>query len=305
MKSVPRAESLRWVPTGAATLGSAIAWSDWLTSQESASLVLAVVMQAVAGAVVAWMATPQRRVLIWLVALSVPVIGPLASMYIDSERGRGGAELLEDPTAEAPTIDGIEIARRLTQALPPCEALVSGNVDARRATITRLSQRAKGEYIAILRWARNQRDSELAVDAALALADLEQRFELRLRTARASVAASPCYATHASLVTTICDGVLAGIVDAPIVTKLVSEARRHHLEASVADPEAARELVVPCGRLELAARRPDLALALAKRALSRSANPELVHLYSEAAYAARRFDLVPGLRSREADVRAS
>lgn len=303
--SVRRADVIAWVPTAIAVVGSAVAWHDWVTTQDASFLLLAVGMQAIAGLVLAWLAARDRRLLVALVAMCVPVLGPIASLYIDRERGRGGTELLADVMPPTRRLTALEIAQRLTGALPPCDALVSGNAEARRATLAQLSERARTEDIAILRWARNQRDADVAVEAALALADLEQRFELRLRTARAAVASRPSYATHAAVVTAICDGVVSGIVDPPLVIKLASEARRHFLDANVADPETALALVVPCGRLELAARRPDLAFVLAKRALSRTSDPELIQLYAEAAYATRRFDLVPGLRSREADVRAA
>jgi hypothetical protein len=300
-----RRDAIVWLPIGIAVSGSALAWSFWVASMDAAYLGMAIALQAMTATVPAWTAKPERRRLIMLVAMLVPVVGPIASLYIEREHGRGGIELLADLATPARGISGAEIAERLVTALPPCEALVSGDVDARRATITQLSRRAGSEDIAVLRWARNQRDGEVAVEAALALNDLEQRFEQTLREARAAVAARPSFATHATLVSAICSGVITGIVDPPLVTKLVGEARKHHLEANVADPEAARELLIPYVRLELAVRRPDLALALVKTALTRSEDPRLIQLYAEAAYAARRFDLVPGLRSREVDDRAA
>ncbi|HEY5948039.1 MAG TPA: hypothetical protein VIV40_21230 [Kofleriaceae bacterium] len=302
-----RPDATELVAIGIGVTGSAIAWSLWIASPDAMFLILAVVMQVAPGILLAWIAAPDRRALIVVVAALVPVIGPIASLYIDRERGRGGAELLADSVAltSSRRLTGAEIAQRLVGALPPCEALVSGDADARRATITQLSWRAGSEDIAILRWARNQRDADVAVEAALALNELEQRFEQNLREARAAVAAQPSFTSHAALVTAICSGVITGIVDPPLISTLAVDARVHYLEATIADPDAARELVIPCVRLELAARRPDLALALTKRALARSADPMLVQLYTEAAYAARRFDLVPGLRSREADDHAA
>jgi hypothetical protein len=303
---VPRPDLILWTALALAFAGSAIAWSDWVSSQNPTFLLLAVAMQAVPGAAIISSSTRDRRILIAVVVLAVPVLGPLAGLYVKSARGRGGADLLADlAPATRPRITGTELARRLTDSLPPCDALISGDANARRATLAHLSQRAGSEDIAILRWARNQRDAEVSVEAALALADLEEKFQKRLREARAAFASPATYVKHAALVRTICDGVVSGIVDAPLVTKLASEARRHHLEASVLDPERAYELVLPYGRLELAARRPDLALSLAERALSRGKDPEVVMLHMEAAYAARRFDLVPGLRSREADANAA
>jgi hypothetical protein len=302
-----RPDAIRSVLIGVGVTGSAIAWSLWVASPDATFLILAVYIQVVPGFALAWIAPPDRCAMIVVVAVLVPVIGPIASLYIERERGRGGAELLAGSLTltSSQRLSGAEIAQRLVGALPPCEALVSGDADTRRATITQLSCRAGSEDIAILRWARNQRDADVAVEAALALSELEQRFEQRLREARAAVAAQPSFTSHAALVTAICSGVITGIVDPPLITKLAFDARIHYLEANLADPDAAHALLIPCVRLELAARRPDLALALTKRALARSADPSLVRLYTEAAYAARRFDLIPGLRSREADDHAA
>ena len=303
-----RPDAILWGALALAFAGSAIAWSDWVTSQNPTFLVLAIAMQAVPALSIVAASASERRILITLVALPVPVLGPIAALYIKNARGRGGADLLADlnTPVRRTKVTGTELARRLTDSLPPCDALISGDADIRRATLSRLSQRAGSEDVAILRWARNQPNADVSVEAALALADLDERFQKRLREARAAFASPATYAKHATLVRAICDGVVSGIVDAPLVTKLASEARRHHLEASVMDPEAAYELVLPYGRLELAARRPDLALSLAERAMARSKkDPALVMLHMEAAYAARRFDLVPGLRSRESNAHAA
>jgi len=295
-----------WAALGLALVGSAIAWNDWVSSQDPTFLLLSIAMQAVPGLALLSASARERRILVALVALAVPVIGPLAALYVKNARGRGGAELLADLHApERSRITGTELARRLTDALPPCDALISGNADSRRATLSHLSQRARSEDIAILRWARNQQDADVSVEAALVLAELEERFQKKLREARGAFASPATYAKHAALVRAICDGVVSGLVDSQLVTKLAAEARRHHLEASVMDPEAARELALPYGRLELVARRPDLALALAQRTLTHSKDPALVMLQMEAAYAARRFDLVPGLKSGEADAHAA
>jgi hypothetical protein len=305
VEPVRRADAILWLPTFAASMASAVGWGEWVTTQEAGWLMLALFAQVIAGTVIAAMAAPDRRTLVAFVALLTPIIGPIAGMYIDQLRGEGGADLLADIEPVHHRIDGAAIARALTGALPPCEALVSGDAEARAATLMRLTQRGRSEDIAILRWACEQPGIEVSVEAALALAELEQRFEERLTEARATAAESATYEAHAALVTAICDGVTTGIVDAPLISKLTSEARKHYVAAHLADPTRAPELVTARARLELAARRPDLALAVTKRALAHSADPALIRVFTEAAYAARRFDLVPGLRSRVADAGAA
>src|SRR5689334_20739079 len=91
-----RPDAILTVPIGIGVTGSAIAWSLWVTSSDTTFLILAIVMQVVSGIVLAWMAAPNRRGMILLVAALVPVIGPVASLYIDREGGRGGTELLEE-----------------------------------------------------------------------------------------------------------------------------------------------------------------------------------------------------------------
>lgn len=300
-----RSEAILWLPTIAASLASAVGWGEWVVTQEPGWLMLGVFAQVIAGTVIAGMAAPDRRLLVAIVAMLTPVIGPIAGMYIDQARGEGGDDLLVDFEPVHHRIDGAAIARALTGALPPCEALVSGDAGARQATLTRLTQRGRSEDIAILRWACGQPGIELSVEAALALAELEQRFAERLTDARTAASERPSYESHAALVTAICDGVATGIVDAPLIGKLASDARKHYVAAHVADPVRAQELVTARARLELAARRPDLALAVTKRALAHSADPALIRVFTEAAYAARRFDLVPGLRSRVADAAAT
>lgn len=279
-----------WLGWSAFAAAAGVAWGGWLALDNPLLLPLAVAVQLFAGVVVHYTAPAPRRGLAVTLSVCVPVIGPLAAVWVDAMRGRGGADLLVDLVPPQKRLDGSEIARRLVGSLPPCEAIVSGDVDARRATIARLVDRAGADDIAILRWAHRQPDPEISVEAALALEEIGQRFEQRLRTARSAASTKPApAAAHAEVVTTISEGVLTGIVDTILVRKLLIEARRHHLMAIVQDPTLTEKLAIAMARLELAARRPARALGLL-RSVSDSTSRELVELRREAAYAARKFD---------------
>ena len=302
---MPRRDPIVWLTASVAMISSGVTWGVWVATQASGALALALALQLVVGLAMAWVTSPERRALAAALGITVPVVGPLAAAWTADARGLGGAELLHDPHAAVARKDGAAIARRLTSALPSCEALVSGDIEARRATIARLGHRAGADDIAILRWARTQDDPEIAVEVALAFEEVGQRFEQRVASARAAVTAEPCFATHAALVTMICEGVLSGLVDAPLIGKLASEARIHHASAAVLDAASAVTLVALRARLELAVRRPEVALSLLKPAIRRNPSEELLQLYTDAAYAARRFELTPVFASRSATVAAA
>lgn len=272
--------------------GAAIAWGAWLVFDMPVMLPIAIGVQVLAGIVVYSTASRQRRGLASTLAASVPVIGPLAAIGLEAVTGGGGADLLVDLAPIRRRMDGSEIARRLVASLPPCEAIVSGDVEARRATIGRLVERASADDIAILRWAHRQPDSEVSLEAALALEEIGQRFEQRLRAARVAADTNPTPRAHAEIVCAISDAVRKNIVDTVLVPKLLVEARRHHLVAVVQDPALNEKLAIAVARLELAARQPARALGVL-RTIEGSTSKELIELRREAAYATRRFDVLP------------
>lgn len=294
-----RPDPLIWMTAVIASITSGVTWSIWVASQAPGALVIAISVQIMAGLVGALVAAPERRTLAAALAGVVPVIGPLAGAWAADARGRGGAELLPAPDGAA-HVDGLAIARRLTTSLPSCEALVSNDLEARRATIARLARRATADDIAMLLWARSHPDPDVAVEIALALEEVGQRFEQRVHAARAAALANPCFATHAAVVRVISAGILTGVIDGPLVRVLVDEARTHHAEAIALEPARAAELVAVSARLELVMGRPAVACDLIAGVVWTSVDDELIALHGEAAYAARRFDLAPGLARRRA-----
>lgn len=287
--SLRHADWLGWFLIAA---GAAIAWGAWLVFDMPVMLPIALAVQVLAGLVIYYTASRERRGLASTLAASVPVIGPVAAIWLEAVTGRGGADLLVDPAPVRRRMDGSEIARRLVASLPPCEAIIAGDVEARRATIGRLVERASADDIAILRWAHRQPDSEISLEAALALEEIGQRFEQRLRAARAAANTSPTPYAHAEIVFAISDAVRKNIVDSVLVPKLLVEARRHYLVAVVQDSTLTEKLAIAVARLELAARQPARALGVL-RTIADSTSSELIELRREAAYATRRFDELP------------
>lgn len=274
-----RHDSFALVPAVVAALIHAAAWGTWLAIDTPALFALAVTLQVGFGAAMWFVVRPERRDIAVVLSVTMPVVGPLASAWLDGIVGRGGNELLADREPPTFRMNGSEIAKRLVESLPPCEAIVSADVDARRATIARLSARASADDIAILRWARNLDSAEVAVEAAMALEEIEQRFELQLRTA----------SDPRDVVIAISQAIVTGVVDPALVAKLVKDARAAY--EMIARPDL--DLVLARARLELAAREPRIALSVLKSMIASTTDSRLVELHTEAAYAARRFDLLP------------
>lgn len=301
--AAPR-DPLLWVLAIVTAIASAVVWTVWIATAAPLALAFALGVQPVVGVTMAYVARPARRALAAALATVVPIVGPLAIAWTDEARGAAEPPLLHEPEAAAVRQDGIALARRLTSSLPSCEALVSGDVDARRATLTRLGQRARAEDLAILRWARTQPTPELAVEAALAYEEVGASFEQRVQAARRSTWAEPSFETHAAVVREISAGIVSGAVDPALVGTLAAEARTHYAAALALAPASTSTLVAARARIELAARQPAVALALLADAGGVHADAEVAALYTEAAYAARRFELAPGMvTGRDADAR--
>jgi hypothetical protein len=280
----------------AAAIVSASFWALWVVTDSTGALTLALFIHLTAAGLTAVLVDPHRRALAVALGIVVPVLGPFAAALATIIAGRGGADLLHDPHAIPARLDGAEIARRLTCSMPVCEALSSSDTAARRQALSKLRSRGAAEDIAILRWARSQRTGDAAVEVALAFEEISSRFEQQATAARAAALASPSYASYSAAFLILTAGISNGVVDGQLVARLAAESARHHEAAVALDPIRGRELLVARGRLELALHRPGAALdLLSDPELDLSENPELAALHREAAYAARRFDLVPGM----------
>lgn len=277
-----------------AAIVSAATWALWIATDESGALLVTLFVHLVAAGLTAVLVEPRRRALVVALGIVVPVFGPFAAALSTIIAGRGGGDLLHDPDHVTTRIDGAEIARRLTHCMPVCEALASGDVEARRQALSKLKTRGAAEDIAILRWARTQRGGDAAVEIALAFEEISCRFENQVAAARAAAATAPTYASISAVFMLLSAGISSGVIDGQLVARVAKESARLHEAAVALDPDRGRELLVARVRLELALHRPGDALALLDDPeLERAGATELGALYREAAYAARLFWLVP------------
>jgi hypothetical protein len=296
---VPRPDHTRWVVAGVLSIASALAWSAWAATGDArgGASVLATQL-AIAGAM-AYRATPPRRTLAAMLALVVPMLGALAATWVLAARGRGGSELLHAAERPRRQTDRLEIARRLTTTPASCEALVSTDLETRRATIGRLSLRATADDLAILRWARKHPDPDLALEVALALEDVGRRFEERVGVLREAARNTPNVTNHGALVRAIADGIIGGELEVSLAGAIAAEAREHHEAMATLDVRAARVVLASRVRLELVMHRAETALDLLEAVPPDERDAELDLLRARAAYAARRFDRVPELDPKE------
>ena len=193
---------------------------------------------------------------------AIPVAGAALAMIALGTAGRG--EVVEaDPDAAPPEVEPLraEELRRLGEALPCCEALLTGSIDERRAIIATLTRRADADAVALLRWALGAADPDLAVEAALALEEMTSSFETRLAQLRNAVARKPSADDAQDAAELATDAIEAGLAEPALVPSLAHEARQFYAAAAAVDPARAGELAIGRARLELAVLRPDAALA--------------------------------------------
>jgi hypothetical protein len=201
----------------------------------------------------------------WLGAsfsFAIPVAGAPLSAIALGTAGRG--EVVEaDPDAAGPEIEPLraEELRRLGEALPCCEALLTGSIDERRAIIATLTRRADADAVALLRWALGAADPDLAVEAALALEEMTASFETRIAQLRQAIARKPTADDAQDAAELATDAIEAGLAEPALVPSLAHEARQFYATAAAADPARAGEVAIGRARLELAVLRPDAALA--------------------------------------------
>jgi hypothetical protein len=281
---------VRWSWVLAAAIAASIGWALWITAGATIWLALALGLHFGGCALTTW-SVPRQRGLALALGLAVPGVGPIAAALAATVRGRGG--MFQKPRTTTARTNGSEIAHTLAAALPACDAALSPDPDTRRAALANLVHRASADDVAILRWARGHGRGDIALDAALSFEDAAERFEHRAAAARSAVQQLPGFDTAARAFRVLVEGIETGIVDLPVIARLGAEARDYHAMAVAADAVLARALLADRARLELAVGRPDAALALLKPVVGDDA--ELTPVYDAAAYAARRFDLLPEL----------
>lgn len=278
----------------ALTISSGTWWTIWVGTGDASALIIALALHVSAATLFMHVVERARRPLAGALGLAIPIFGLVAALISARVRGRGGVDLLHDPSASTPRLDGIELARRLRASVPACDALASGNRELRRQAIAQLTGRAAPADIECLRWGRTL-PGEASIEVAVAFEELGARFEQRAADARTAVAEAPSFVTHAALFTVIADGVARGVVDGALVGHAAAEGRRCHDEALACDVTRMRELVERRVRLALATHRAREALhliaTLPPLAGDLTMHAVLDDLVQQAAYAARFFHL--------------
>jgi hypothetical protein len=122
-------------------------------------------------------AQPSRRWLCVAAVLAVPFVGAAVATASFMTRGRGSFALERRRKARRRPVLSTSAIRRLRGALSPCEALLCGDEERRRAALSGLSRRTDPEAIALLRRGAASEDPDLALSAALVLDDIGERAE--------------------------------------------------------------------------------------------------------------------------------
>jgi hypothetical protein len=231
---------------------------------------------------------PSERMLAAALTLTLPLVGAPVALVALSTVGRSELTQAAPLERRLPPPPDPEEVRRMAEALPCCEALLSGDADLRRAIIATLTRRADADALAMLRWALGAPDPELAVEAALALEEISASFETRLGAGRRGVRESPTFEVVQAAAENITSAVDAGVADPSLIPSLAAEARQLYQQA--ADLEPTRYAVIAAGRarLELAVLRPDAAVSCIDGALARGpaeARAALLELREEAVLA--------------------
>jgi len=116
----------------------------------------------------------------WLSASAVlvaPGLGIAVAAVVLFARGHGEARLETRPRARRRP----RAAPVGTDQLSPCDALLCGDDDERRAAVDALARRADGESITLLRFALTRLDPDRALDVALVLDEIRERAEQEKR----------------------------------------------------------------------------------------------------------------------------
>jgi tetratricopeptide (TPR) repeat protein len=232
---------------------------------------------------------PSQRSLALALCLALPLVGALVAAVVLGTRGRSEiAQAVAEEESLAPLAAENDDVFRLTEALSCCEALLSADVEQRRAILSALNHRGDANAIRILRWALGASDTDLAVEAALALEDVNAAFEARLAACREELAANPTFAAALAVGETVVRGLETGIIDAPLVPLLAQESRVAYERAGTLDPARYDVAAASRAEMELLLLRPDNAIECIDHALP-TASPgmrdELLALRQEAVLA--------------------
>jgi hypothetical protein len=251
-----------------------------LGGDQALSMLAAVALHAAAATAAVLLAgdrlTGSRRTLVAALVVTLPVIGVvLAMLGLDAEP-QDELAVPPPPSSDEPELPDARHVRRVAAALPACEILMVASLGERRATLAALARRGDASDVSLLRWMVST-GSEMAVEAALALDELGTIFESELVQWRAELAEAPSRGAALSCAALITRALETGIVEPTMVKALAVEAREclaqlstlasEHPQKDV-DADADDGSAAARARLEMAAMKPDAALAILDQALA-------------------------------------
>ena len=242
-------------------------------------------------------ASLSRRTLAGVLVVLVPVVGLALAVLV--RRVRGGAVPPEPVPEPAPKrLSRVDVAR-LGEQPPILDRLLLGDQGERLEALVALSSAGDAEATRVLRWALEHGPSDVVLDAALTLEEIELRGEARRAALNELIATQPPTAELAlSAAEASASAIHNGIADVVVAPTLAEEARAHYKRALELAPDRALEIEVRLARLELAVGRPHVALEIAERLLATATiaqdgeidHTALTELRDDAAFAARDFE---------------
>lgn len=229
-----------------------------------------------------------RRRLCWALILFLPGVGAILAIIV--RRVRGGAVPVEPPRTITRRRPSAAQATHLGEVPPVLDRLLAGDPVERLEALVGLSSSGDASAVTVLRWARDHGPSEVVLDAALTLEELELRSEAKLLEARIALEAKETPERALAAADAAAASVLSGLADAPAARMLAEQARAWYGRAIALAPERASQIEQRLARLELAAGRPRVAWMIAERLIHNgAADRTLIKLRDDAAFAAREF----------------
>jgi hypothetical protein len=237
-----------------------------------------------------------RRQLGVALSLTIPVFGiPLAIAAVGLAQ-RGGSPALADPARPTTRRRMAELRDR-----KPMLDRLAGDTGDRRAALARAVNDASAQNVELLRWVVDRADGDAVIESAMTLEELEARHSERIARAKTGLGSSPTAQQLIAVADMIADLLFARLADPTLAPRIAADARGLYQRAAAKTDGKPLALYERWARLELAASRPDAALALLEHCDEPSDDGDaerLRTLRGDARFAARRKSTDPGARVR-------
>jgi hypothetical protein len=233
-----------------------------------------------------------RRMLACTLVLVVPLVGPLLALLVRRVRGGGVAlEPIDDKPVRRLSLDDVS---RLGEVSPALDRLLIGDPGERLEALVGLSSTGDAVAVAVLRWALEHGPSDVVLDAALTLEEIDLRGEARMIATREELGTQRDCELALAAAEAAASPVLYRIADPALAVALADQARRFYQLALECAPDRSFEIEEKLARLELAVDRPRAALEILSRLIERAGRDRhrIEELRDEAAFAAPEFGVL-------------